>query len=209
MRKWILITFAILIVIGAINDSEQQHQEEQKVQNAYDREDWRRMVEGNWDDVENQWADLTIEQLRGFMAAGVDIHAKNNYIGDTPLHRAATFNDNADVIKELINAGADIHARDNRGRTPLSRAARDNGNADVIKELNKAGADVNSQTSGSGWTPLHYAAAFNGNTQVIKELINAGAYINAKNILDKTPCDILKSNYELKNNSEAEKMLCR
>ena len=40
-----------------------------------------------------------------------------------PLHYASTLNDNAQVIKELIKAGADVHAKNKYGSTPLHGAA--------------------------------------------------------------------------------------
>lgn len=47
-----------------------------------------------------------------------------------------------DAVKALIEAGADVNAKDDEGKTALSWAAR-NHNPQVLKALVEAGADVN------------------------------------------------------------------
>jgi ankyrin repeat protein len=49
------------------------------------------------------------------------VHDKNKY-GKTPLHYAARYNSNVDVLKYLIEKGADINAKDYNGKTPLDVA---------------------------------------------------------------------------------------
>ena len=73
----------------------------------------------------------------------------------TPLHYAATFNDNPDMVVALIQEGADVNARmRNRydlekgigiGETPLHRAVRYNLEASVTKALLDAGAGPESR----------------------------------------------------------------
>ena len=60
--------------------------------------------------------------------------------GWTPLHYAAAFNSNPDVVKALISAGAKVNAKDKDGWTPLRAAAIKNSNPDVVKALISAGA---------------------------------------------------------------------
>src|SRR6185295_4303611 len=62
--------------------------------------------------------------------------------GATPLHFAAEAG-NADAINALLNAGADVNAKESEnGQTPLIFAASA-GNVDAMKALIKHGADVN------------------------------------------------------------------
>ena len=206
MKQWIFIALSLTIAIGGCGSFSQQ-QKDQKLKNANSRFHWQSMVDGD----ESDWADLTLEQLQNFIAAGVNINATNND-GFTSLHHASFHNESIEVIMELIKAGADIHAKGILGHTPLHAAASNNSNARIIKELIKAGADVDARVT-NGYTPLHTAAFWNGSIEIIRELINTGADVDAKTYNGYTPCDVLESNAELKNNSEAwekaQELLCR
>lgn len=94
----------------------------------------------------------------------------------TPQNRAASRRQ-ADAARALIDAGADLNARDNNGWTLLTSAAS-SGHADVVKLLLGAGADVNAR-SVSGSTPLSWAVTA-GHADVAKLLIGAGADVNAQ-----------------------------
>ena len=61
-----------------------------------------------------------------------------------------------DCVKALIEAGADLNAKENDGWTALHLAAR-NGKLDCVKALIEAGADLNAQKN-DGSTALHLAA---------------------------------------------------
>ena len=98
--------------------------------------------------------------------------------GRTPLSRAA-FNGHGDVVKYLVENGADVSARDDDdgGRTPLSRAAL-NGHGDVVKYLVDNGADV-SAGDYRGYTPLTNAA-MNGHVDIVRYLVEEhGADVSA------------------------------
>jgi len=84
------------------------------------------------------------------------------------------------VISALLEAGADINARDRNGWSALMWAAQGNQNPEVISALLEAGADINA-SSISGWTALMWAAKFNQNSNVIIALLSAGADVKAKN----------------------------
>ncbi len=90
-----------------------------------------------------------------------------------PLIIAAENNTNPEVIKTLIEAGADVNAY---GGAALRNAVRSITNPEVIKVLIEAGADVNAD----GGAALRNAAGYNTNPEVIKALIEAGADVNAK-----------------------------
>ncbi|MBR1604047.1 MAG: ankyrin repeat domain-containing protein, partial [Synergistaceae bacterium] len=63
---------------------------------------------------------------------------------------------NPEVIKLLIDAGADVNARNEDGKTALMAAARYNQNPEVIETLVDVGADVNARNE-DGETARDYA----------------------------------------------------
>ncbi|KAJ4307505.1 hypothetical protein N0V84_012685 [Fusarium piperis] len=119
---------------------------------------------------------------------GVDVNAKDEWYGQTPLSWAAE-KGNERVIKLLLEKdGVDVNAKDERyGQTPLSWAAM-KGNEGVIKLLlEKDGVDVNAKDERYGQTPLSWAAE-KGNERVIKLLLEKdGIDINVKDNDGRTP----------------------
>lgn len=81
-----------------------------------------------------------------------------------------------DIIKLLLENGADVNVVGGRGGTPLHVAARI-GHVDFAEQLLAAGADVDSKVAESR-TPLHLAAA-TGRIPMVDFLLHAGASVNA------------------------------
>jgi hypothetical protein len=74
----------------------------------------------------------------------------------------------------LIDAGADLNARDDNGWTPLMVAARSE-TPEIVTLLIEAGADVNAMND-NGYTPLWFAnPGFGSTPEIIKILKAAGA----------------------------------
>ena len=69
---------------------------------------------------------------------------------------AAGNNPNPEVLKALLEAGADVNAKNKDGVTPLMPAAGSNPNPEVLKALLEAGADAKAKNN-EGKTALDYA----------------------------------------------------
>ena len=98
---------------------------------------------------------------------GANINDKEyrDLIDQTPLIIAA-FNGCTDIVRMLLDAGADIGHRNDQGENALISASQE-GNIDVVKVLLDAGADKN-QPNADGETPLELAIRLKQK----KELIN-------------------------------------
>lgn len=92
----------------------------------------------------------------------------------------AMADDDMEMIKVLIDAGAEVDARDKDGETALMMAS--GRQLDVVKLLLARGAKVNSKDY-RGWTPLMWAsynAPYVGHPAIVQELLDRGADLNAK-----------------------------
>ncbi|MBC6416128.1 MAG: ankyrin repeat domain-containing protein [Bdellovibrionales bacterium] len=111
----------------------------------------------------------------------------NNKEGNTALHVASQFND-VDVIKALLESGADPTAKNKYKDTPLHLAIKYE-NSDVVEALLANGADINAKNN-MGRTPLHNAASENSylhfsirryiSVEFVKFLLANGADVNAR-----------------------------
>lgn len=115
-------------------------------------------------------ADSTLLELRD---------GRLSYLGNTPLISACfgppSNTPQVEVAYFLINKGADIHAKNDRGATPFYFAAE---NIELAQRLIDKGADVNVHAYGS-YTPL-MQAAYSGNIKAASFLIVHGAELNTR-----------------------------
>ena len=108
---------------------------------------------------------------------GADVNAKDSYQnGATPLYLAAE-NGHFQIVKILIENGAEINTQTNNGVTPLYQAAK-NGFGEIVQLLIENGADINMKNKNDE-TALH-AATQTGSKEIAELLINNGANINDK-----------------------------
>lgn len=89
--------------------------------------------------------------------------------GFTPLAQAVR-GGHEQVVRVLLDAGADVDGKDLRGMTPAILAC-DRGHAAIVKMLIGRGADVMVRDS-RGRTPLHHAALL-GNAKLVAMLLGA------------------------------------
>lgn len=98
-------------------------------------------------------------------------------VNEPGLHAAAARNDAA-AIRDLLSAGADIDARDGRGRTALLVATHGN-RIDAAQALIDAGADVNAQDDIHD-SPYLYAGA-RGHLEILTMTLAHGADLKSIN----------------------------
>ena len=151
------------------------------------------------------WKTATVEDVKREIENGADVNAKDSEGGNALMYAVAS-NSNPEVLKKLIDAGADVNSYIDSDPVyiPILIMAIEQGNAIITKILLDSGANVNAKvtvkedvlkmsasTSNStinkmtkmiqemdGKTPLVFAIAA-GNIEIIKILINAGANVNA------------------------------
>lgn len=91
---------------------------------------------------------------------------------------------NRDLVKKILDRGAQVDARDLKDWTPLHIAAT-YGNTDTARLLLDRGAQVDARTP-HGLTPLHHAAN-NCRRDTVMLLLDRGAQVDAKDINGWTP----------------------
>jgi ankyrin repeat protein len=107
----------------------------------------------------------------------VDLDKKDDFGGQTLLVYAAR-GGHEDLVKLLLNAGADIEAKTNSGITALMEAAESN-EEKVVELLLDRGADIHAKDN-DGSTALMIVAVQQGCKEMVELLLDRGADIHAK-----------------------------
>ena len=105
------------------------------------------------------------------LAAGAKVDQLSDWL-QTPLHHAASYQDDIRFLEPLIDSGAKLNARDRDGNTPLGCAALKN-HFHSAAFLLDCGADIDSQTP-SGWSALLMSVDCNSHA-VLRLLLEHGA----------------------------------
>ena len=117
------------------------------------------------------------------------VQTRTVFDNETALHMAVRTG-NCEMVRLLLNAGANVNAQDFSGATPLNMAAFD-GNTAVAHVLLESGADVNIVGYRDKTTPLE-VVAFRGNLKMVKLLLAHGADPTSKDGNGKTPLQVAK-----------------
>ena len=123
--------------------------------------------------------------VEGLIVAGWNPNSRDKY-ERTPLHiwhREANYEVHFPIFNALVEAGADINARDKSGRTMLFYAARNSSTSNyawskkIVEVLIEQGKMDPNARDNDGDTPLHGAAS-TGTLSAVDALIKAGANPN-------------------------------
>ena len=114
-----------------------------------------------------------IEVVKALLEGGVKPDEKNapSVDGGKSIVFEAVDSENTDLLRVLVEAGADARSGNDYEITPLAEAAR-TGRLEMCKILIKAGADPNAAASGF---PLMYGPVNENHIDVVRLLIESGA----------------------------------
>jgi len=112
------------------------------------------------------------------------------YAGDTPLMLAA-MQGNAEMVRLLLDAGADVRTVDRlMHATPLHKAGY-RGHTAAARALVGSGVDLDAQGPYNGYTALH-DAVWHGHIETARVLVSAGARIDLRGHDGRTPTDMAR-----------------
>jgi ankyrin repeat protein len=146
--------------------------------NATDFQGWTALYYAFWiysyDDNEKKHRERA-ELVKALIASGADVNKKNQ--GISPLINAITTGTpRLGSIEALLDGGADLHFKDNRGLTPLYYATF-MGDRDVLDLIIERG----------GYADTIHLAACRGDIDRVRTLLEKGTDVNTKDEFDCTP----------------------
>ena len=124
-----------------------------------------------------------------YIKKSADINDEND-TGESVLAYAIRYHCDEELIKLLIDSGADIYDFDNEGVSIFDIAITYN-NLFVVNYIINDGIDINKTTRRSGFTPLMCASCY-GHKEITKLLLDAGANKEAKDIKGFTAIDFAR-----------------
>ena len=135
-----------------------------------------------------------LAEVKRLIAEGADVNEKSPVVGgandgQTSL-LVACFNGFTDIVRELLNAGANPRIVDYLLKaTPLHKAAF-SGHPDSAKLLIEHGiVEVNAQGPYNGYTALH-DSVWHGHVEAMKVLLDANVHMDLRGLDGKTPLDL-------------------
>ena len=94
--------------------------------------------------------------------------------------RAIRLNGSDEIVRILLDAGADARWKDYEGRSPITLACGSGrGVLSFVETLLNHDHDLLEFSSGHGFTPLSLAINYNGETEVVRFLLERGANVHS------------------------------
>ena len=131
-----------------------------------------------------------LPKVQDLVEAGADPNVNTRYslFGETVLMRVVSVrNPNLDVVRCLVEAGANIDAVSDLGHTALMSAVCEiNPSSAVVRYLVEKGANVKAASEWSGTVLEMAVTGRNPNLNIVRCLVEAGANVNAVDRYDYT-----------------------
>jgi len=124
------------------------------------------------------------------IAGGADVNQLDPN-GDAPLVMAA-YRGHTDIVRQLLDAGADLAAVDPSMKATALHAAAYAGRTEAARLLIERGIDIDRQGPRNGYTALH-DAIWQDNVDTAEVIIAGGADLTLKNHEGQTPLDFARA----------------
>ncbi len=134
--------------------------------------------------------DNQVDRVRRLIAQGANVDELDAN-GDAPLIIAA-YKGYTDILRLLLEAGADVSVVDPGMKATALHAAAYAGHADAAKLLIDHGIDIDKQGPYNGYTALH-DAVWQNNTETARVLVEAGAALDIRSHTGETAQEFAKS----------------
>lgn len=129
-------------------------------------------------------------RLRALIAEGADVNQLDPN-GDAPLVMAAYLG-HTEIVRLLLDAGADLTAVDPGMKATALHAAAYAGRTEAARLLVERGIDIDRQGPKNGYTALH-DAIWENNIDTARVIIEAGANLTLRSHAGETPLDFARS----------------
>jgi uncharacterized protein len=133
-----------------------------------------------------------VEAVRQLIGSGINVDQLDSS-NDSPLIMAA-YKGHTEIVRLLLEAGADVAAVDPGMQATALHAASYAGRTEAAKLLIEFGIEIDKQGPVNGYTALH-DAIWENNIETARVLIDAGANLNLKSHEGQTPLDFAKAKH--------------
>ena len=131
-----------------------------------------------------------VSQVKELIRQGVNV-SELDANGDAPLVMAA-YEGLSEIVRLLLEAGADVTAVDPGMKATALHAAAYAGRTEAAKLLIEYKVEIDKQGPYNGYTALH-DAIWSGHVETAKVIIAAGANLSLKNNQGQTPLEFARA----------------